>query len=197
MFQMSNKNDSPEINEATGEVIGDASCDNKKVVFRSMWFNPYGTEKQDLSNQFEEVFEEVPPYAVDPVTGKFLNDSSVPKIISKGKINVQERIQSFEKEVDLYSILEKFAYSGDTSLLNARQCGYADLSDLPNDLNGFAQFTKLQFDKLRGMNPDLAKMIVDETVSAEDIESKANDILKERVEASKVIEKTDEAPKGE
>ena len=124
---MSNKVNSPEIDEATGEVIGDASCDSQEVDefkgFRSMWSNPYGSKMQDLSNEFEEVFEEVPPYAVDPATGKFLNDSSVPKIISKGKINVQERIQSFEKEVDLYSILEKFAYSGDQALLNARQCG--------------------------------------------------------------------------
>lgn len=190
---MSNKNVSPEINEATGEIIGDASCDSEKVVFRSMWSNPYGFETQDLSNEFEEVFEEVPAYAVDPCTGKFLNNSSVPKIISKGKINVQERIQSFEKEVDLYSILEKFAYSGDTALLNARKCDYADLSELPNDLNGFALFTKSQFDKLKSMNPDLAKLVVDENVSAEDIESKANDILKERVKASNV----DEAAKGE
>lgn len=191
---MQNKVDSPEINEATGEVIGDASCNSKKVEFRSMWSNPFDSITQDLSNEFEEVYQEIPAYAVDPKTGEFLNNSSVPKIISIGKVNVQERIQSFEKETDLYSILEKFAYSGDISLLNARECGYADISELPNDLNGFAQYTRANFNKLKDMNPELANMILDETKSPEDIEAKAKEIFKERVEASKV---NDDASKGE
>ena len=107
-----NSCDSEEINDLTGEVI-------EKPKFRSMWFNPFGCATVDCSSHFEESFVELPPYAVDPKTGEFLNNSSVPKLISKGKIDVWERIQSFKKEVDLYSILEKFAYSGDSAWFTA------------------------------------------------------------------------------
>lgn len=178
---MENQVNSPEINQVTGEVVGDSSSIEEKVGFRSMWFNPFGIETQDLSNPMVETFEEIPPYAVDPKNGKFLNDSSVPKIVSKGKINIQERIQSFAKETDLYYILEKFAYSGDNAIINARECAYADLSQLPNDLNGFAQYTKRQYDKLKGMNEELAKMIASEDFTAEQIEAKAKEIFNSRV----------------
>ena len=174
---MSNK-----VNAATGEILEDTP------KFRCMWCNPFGIETQDCSDPYQEVFEEIPAYAVDPKTGEFLNKGSNPILISKGKINVQERIQSFAKETDLYSILEKFAYGGDPVLINARDCSYADLSDLPNDLNGFSQYCKNNFKLLNNMNPELAKMVVDDNFTAEDIEAKAKEILNSRIEASKASE---------
>lgn len=180
---MPNEKTSVEVKEDTGEVIEDSSYTPGKgqVMFRSMWCNPYGISAQDLSREIEDVYTEITPYAVDPDTGKFLNDSSVPKIIKTGTVNVQERIQSFAKEVDLYSILEKFAYSDDPALVNARPCAYGDLSELPNDLNGFSMFVNAQFNKLNEMNPELAKLVVDENVTSEQIQSKAKEILDARI----------------
>lgn len=167
------------IDDATGEVC-------LKQKFRSVWSNPFGMIKQDLSNEFEDTFQEIEPYAIDPKTGKFLNDSSVPKIVSTGKVNVKEKIQSFAKEVDLYSILEKFAYSGDSALLNARPCDYGDISDMPDNLNDFALRVNAQLDKLTSLNPDLAKMVIDDKYTAQDIENKANEIAKARIDATNV-----------
>lgn len=184
---MSNEKASYEVKEDTGEVIENNSYTpgQGRVAFRTMWSNPYGITAQDLSREIEDVYTEITPYAVDPDTGNFLNDSSVPKIVKTGTINVQERIQSFSKEVDLYSILEKFAYSDDPALVNARPCAYGDLSELPNDLNGFSMFVNAQFNKLNDMNPELAKMVVDENVTADQIQAKAREILDARIASNK------------
>ena len=185
---MSNEKASYEVKEDTGEVIEDNSYNYGrpgKIVFRTMYDNPYPDEGIDLSNEMEDIFIEVQPYAVDPETGKFLNDSSVPKIIPNGKVNVQERIQSFAKEVDLYSILEKFAYSDDVALINARQCGYGDISSIPNNINDIALMARASIDKLESMNPELAKMVLDSNVSAEAIQNRANEIYNSRVDSLK------------
>ena len=177
---MSNK-----VNNATGEII-------EETKFRSMWSNPFGITGQDLSNEFEDVYEEIQPFAVDPKTGEFLNNSSIPKIVKTGKINVQEKIQSFSNDVELYHILEKFAYSGDTAFINARECQYGDISDMPTDLNSFASLVNLQLDKLKSINPELAKMVIDDNYTADDIEAKAKEIYKARLETqAKAIDKTD------
>lgn len=176
----------PVVDEASGEVI-------EVPKFRTMWSNPYGCIKQDLSNEIEDVYEEIAPFAIDAKTGKFLNDSSVPKIVNTGKVNVHERIQSYANEVDLYKILEKFAYSGDQAIINARECSYGDIADFPSDLNGFAHLVDAQFDKLNKINPELAKMIIDDKYSYDDISKKADEILKARIEASKPIESKQES----
>lgn len=159
----------------TGEVL-------EAPKFRSMWFNPYGITGQDLSNELEEVFEEIPAYAVDPKTGALLNGSSVPVIVPKGKINVHDKIQSFAQEVDLYHILEKFAYSGDQAIINARECQYGDISEMPDNLNDYCQLVNKQFNKIKSLNPELAKMIIDENASPEAIEAKANEIYQMRLD---------------
>lgn len=175
---MSDKKSTVFVDDATGEVIS-------KPKFRSMWCNPFGIIQQDYSNPFEEVFEEIPPYALDPKTGKLLNETSQPILISKGKINVWEKIQSFRDEVDLYKILEKFAYSGDQSILNARACSYGDISNLPDNINDYAAFVDKHIDNLKAMNLELAKKVLDDNISSLDIENEANKILNNRVEALK------------
>jgi len=168
---MSNK-----INNATGEII-----ENSK--FRSMWSNPFGVKEQDLSNELEDVYQEIQPFAVDPKTGEFLNNSSIPKVIKTGQINIQEKIQSFADEVDLYHILEKFAYSEDNTIINQKPCAYGDISEMPDNLNDYAQFVNKHIDKLTSLNPDLAKMVLDESSTPEQIEAKAKEIYQARVEA--------------
>lgn len=164
------------INDATGEIL-------EAPKFRSMWFNPFGCIKEDCSSHFEESFVEIPPYAVDPNTGEFLNNSSVPKLVSKGKVDVYEKIQSFKKEVDLYSILEKFAYSGDQALLNAKPCSYGDISGIPDNINDYAAYVDMHMNRLKTLNPELAKMVIDESFSSEAVQAKADDILKGRVDS--------------
>lgn len=181
---MSNEKTTIEVKEDTGEVIEDNSYTpgQGQVAFRSMWVNPYGIKGQDLSRETEEVFEEVQPFAIDPVSKKLLNETSQPKLISKGFINVHDKIQEFAKDCDIYSILERFAASGDASLLNARQAGYGDVSELPNNLNDLAQFVNANFKALDSMNPELAKMVIDDKTTPEEIEAKANEIYQMRLE---------------
>ena len=186
---MVNEKDSISYKEDTGEVIDNSTCSSGQrqggqgqVIFRTMWFNPYGIKSFDLSNEYEEIFEEVPPFTVDVETGKLLNDTNQPKLISKGFVNVNERIQSYAKECDIYSILERFAASGDTSLINARDCQFGDVSDIPRNLNDIALYTKSLLNNLDNINPELAKMIMDSNVSPADIEKKANDIYQSRID---------------
>lgn len=169
------------INDTTGEVV-------LKPKFRSAWENPYGIQEQDLSNEFEDVYTEIAPYAVDPKTGKFLNDSSVPKIVKTGCVNVHERIQSFAQEVDLYHILEKFAYSDDPSIINQKVANYGDISEMPDNLNDIALKTNAFVDKLTSLSPELAKMVIDDNYTAEQIEAKANEILASRIKENEVKE---------
>ena len=181
---MSNEKDTIQVKEDTGEVIEDNSYypgRQGRVIFRNMWSNPFGIKQFDLSNTKEEVFEEFEPFAIDVETGKLLNPSSQPMIVSKGFIDVQERIQSFAKDTDIYAILEKFAVSGDTSLIQAKEAGYGDISEIPSNLNDVAQFLNSRFKALDGMNPELAKMIIDPNAKAEDIEAKANEIYSARL----------------
>lgn len=180
---MSNEKVSIQIEENTGEVVEDYSYNpgrQERVIFRNMWSNPYGIKQFDLSNKLEEVFEEVEPFAVDPDTGKLLNPSSQPILISKGFIDVQERIQSFAKDTDIYAILERFAVSGDTALINARDAGFGDVSEIPTNLNDIAQFVSTRFKALDNMHPELARMIL-ENASAEEIEKKATEIYNARL----------------
>lgn len=166
------------VNNETGEVL------ESGYKYNSAFNSIEEIKGQDLSREEEEIFEEVAPFAIDPATGEFLNKTSRPLIVSKGKINIQEKISSFGREVDLYSILEKFAYSGDTALLNARECSYGDISELPDNLNDFAKFVDMQYDKLKELNPELAAMVINENVKPGDIEARAIEIMNERNEAA-------------
>ena len=92
----------------TGEVKEKSVNAFQKPIFRSQWCNPFKPIVQDLSNEFEETFEEIPPYAKDE-KGNWLNDTSVPKLVPTGKINIQDRIQSYYDDVDIYKI-QNFPY---------------------------------------------------------------------------------------
>ena len=60
--------------------------------------------------------------------------------------------------------------------MNARECGYGDLTQLPDNLNDFAQYVRNNFKALDNLNPELAKLVIDDKISPEDIEKKANEI---------------------
>lgn len=180
MSQKSQKNNEQLSLDNYDEKIGEIKGINKPK-FRSMWFNPYEPIKQDLSNEFEDTFIEIAPFTRDE-KGNWLNDTSVPKLVPNGKINVQERIQSFADDVDIYKILERFAYSGDMNLINQRQPmpNDIDVSRLPDNLNDFNDLYESMKDNLASLHPDLAKMVLDEKTTFGDIEEKAKSIYQDR-----------------
>ena len=179
------------------ENTGEIKAGINKSKFRSMWFNPYKSDPQDLSNEFEDTFIEIAPFTRDE-KGNWLNDSSVPKLVPNGKINIQERIQSFKDDVDIYKILERFAYTGDMALFNQRPSmdNDIDISNLPDNLNDFNDVFNNMKDTLGSLHPDLAKMVLDDKTSFADIEAKAQSIYNDRLtqynkakETKKEIEK--------
>ena len=99
--------------------------------FIDMWT---GREKtgQDCSNKYIRQFVEIPPYAKDE-KGKFINESSKTILKEIEPFDMDEYIQSFKEDTDIYAILKKFNMSGDISLLNVKQGFYDDISDLPDN----------------------------------------------------------------
>lgn len=130
-----------------------------------------GVEKtgQDYSNPMEDVFEEVPPFAYDEETGEFLNKSSFPKLVKTGQVNVQERIQSFFEDVDIYSILAKFAMTGDESLLKRQVGFYGDLSTVPDNIHDFDAYVTGNLAALKKVSPELASVVLNEDSTDADI----------------------------
>lgn len=130
-----------------------------------------GVEKtgQDYSNPMEDVFEEVPPFAYDEETGEFLNKSSFPKLVKTGQVNVQERIQSFFEDVDIYSILAKFAMTGDESLLKRQVGFYGDVSTVPDNIHDFDVYVTSNLAALKKVSPELASVVLNENSSEADI----------------------------
>lgn len=165
------------VNQETGEV--------SPVVVR---FNSqYGTGVKktglDYSRKLEKRFKEVPPYAVD-LDGKIINKKSVPVLIEDEPFDVDEYIQSFKDECDIYTILEKFALTGctDTTLINKGVMSFGDISELPDNINEMNDYYKKVEAKLHEMSSDLAKQVLDDSVSIDKIQ---NDLTAKLNEAAK------------
>lgn len=138
------------------------------MKFNSM-YGP-GVEKTglDYSNTKEPIYTEIPPYTKDE-KGEWLNDTSFPKVIQTGYIDVQEKIQSYADDVDIYKILERFAYSGDTTLINRSHGVYTDVSNIPDNLHAFNEYVGTNLEALKNIDPDLAKAILSEDSTESDI----------------------------
>ena len=169
----------------------------QKPIFRNQWCNPYKPIFQDLSNEFEDTYEEIPPFSRDE-KGNWLNDTSVPKLVSTGKINIQERIQSFFDDVDIYKILERFAYTGDMALFSQRESyeNDIDISSIPTNFNDFNDYYNHFRDELSKVNPDIARLILDDKVLSSDIEAKAKDIFNERLNKYNEINDVNKSQEG-
>lgn len=97
------------------------------MKFNSMWEVP--NENKPL------IVPELPKYIYDSVTyrpgakdenGKLLNDTRFDKVVNGSKTDLQEYIQSFADECDIYKILERCARSGDYTTLLAENDNYGD-----------------------------------------------------------------------
>lgn len=154
-----------------------------------------GVEKtgQDFSNPMEDVFEEVPPFAYDEETGEFLNKSSFPKLVKVGQVNVQEKIQSYFEDVDIYTILAKFAMSGDESLLKRQVGFYGDIAGVPDNIHDFDSYVTGNLAALKKVSPELANVVLNENSSEADIRAAvdkyASSIAKAKEEKNSEVEK--------
>ena len=156
------------VNTATGEIIN--------LPFRTMYS---GIEKtaEDCSDPYQKTYKELPPYAVDPETKKILNKKSVPILVEDEPFNIDEYIQSFKDDCDIYTILEKFALTGctDQSLINKGVMSFGDISELPDNFNDLNEYFTEANKKLSSFSKDVATQILDDTVSVDDIQKELTD----------------------
>lgn len=177
------------VNSSTGEV--------KEISFRTL-FGGSSRTKLDYSNPMQKRWKELPPYAVDVESGKIINKSSVPVLVRDEDFNIDEYIQSFKEDTDIYTILEKFALTGctDTSLINKGVMSFGDISDLPDNFNDMNEYFEKANKKLDSMSKDLAKDILNENKSVESIQKDlADKVEAAKVEAAKIEVKKEEVKK--
>ena len=171
------------VNDVTGEVTS--------VKFNTIYGGIFKTA-QDCSNPYQKRFKEIPPYAVDIESGKFLNKTSQPILVPDEDFDVDEFVQSFKSECDIYTILEKFALTGctDTSIINRGIMSFGDISELPDNFNDMNEYFEKASKKLSEFNEDTAKQILSDDVSIDKIQNDLTDKLN-RV-AQSAVDKTDE-----
>ena len=93
----------------------------------------------DLSRKLMPQFIELPPYAKDPDTGKYLNESPYPKLKELDPKDIQKEIDSYAQDCDIYNIIRRSQQGLDTSYA-FKEKQYADISDIPqNNLDQLAQ----------------------------------------------------------
>lgn len=173
------------VNKDTGEI--------QQLKFNTIFGGIKKTE-QDCSDPYQKRFKEIPPYAVDTESKNFINKTSVPVLVEDEPFNVDEYIQSFKDECDIYTILEKFALTGctDTSIINKGVMSFGDISELPDNLNDMEEYFNKLNKKLATFNDDTAKQILDENVSVEKIQSDLTEKITKAAEAAKKKEEVKE-----
>ena len=155
------------MNKETGEIF----------VFPSP-YSPIKKYSEDLSNVYVDVYEEIPPYAVDISTGDLLNKTPDPIIKKVGVRNIQEYIDSFKDECDIYKILERVAISGDSSLLNRKVGLFGDFVNLPDNLNDMNQYVKKVFES----NKDVSKEVLEAAINSSLSSSEINKLIEKHVQ---------------
>lgn len=147
-----------------------------QIKFNYMYGSGVEKTGQDLSRTMEDVFEELPPFAMD-AEGNFLNKSSFPKLVKTGQVNVDERIQSYADDVDIYKILERMVMSGE-SLPEPKHDGLVyDFSMIPDNIHDFERYISNSLDSLAKVSPELAKVILSEGASEADIKTAINNYV--------------------
>ena len=160
-----------------------------------MWSNPFGVKGENYSYEFQDLIEEIPPFTKDE-SGKWLNDTSISKFVKRGNINVQEHIQSFADDVDIYKILEKFAATGDESIINRNVGFYADISNIPTNFNEFQDYLLKTSDTLNLFSDDMKKAILNgDNINTDMLDVETKRIAKEHYNID--FEKGEEVPAPE
>ncbi len=162
------------------------------VQFRTLYnTGVYPIKSQDLSDNTVVIYREIQPYSIDLDTGKFLNKTNKPIVTKIGTKNLQEEIVSHFKEVDIYSILERYAASGDSSILNVRQGYFGDFVNLPDNLNDMHEYLNNVIDK-HADDPELVKLAMKSNLSLKDISDLIDKRIKAQVDSSNLGGNTNE-----
>ena len=88
----------------------------------------------DLSRETEDTYIAIPPLATNK-DGEIVNMTTKTKLMKNGKVNIQEKIQSYHDEVDLYHILSRVANVEEAVALHGHSKLYTDLTDMPTDFH--------------------------------------------------------------
>lgn len=88
------------------------------MIFNSMWERKNENKPLNVPKIDKYIFDSVVyrPCAKDE-KGKIINDTRFDMVVKGQKTKLQDYIQSFEEETDVYKILERCARSGDYSVL--------------------------------------------------------------------------------
>lgn len=118
-------------------------------------------EGQLIENKPYPIYKRIEPFTVDVETGEVLNPTKFYKLVKVGEKDLQEEIQSFKDDCDLYKILEKVAMStnvitGNENELNSKKGFYGDLSDVPSGINDLNQYFKDSENMLGQFDKDTA-----------------------------------------
>lgn len=129
----------------------------------------------DLSRKFIPQFIEIPPYAKDPDTGKFLNESPYAKLKELDPKDIQKEIDSYAQDCDIYNIIRRSQQGLDVSYA-FKEKQYADISNIPeNNLDQIAQAESI------------SKVVISDDVKEALLSNMTNEeilaILKKKVEA--------------
>lgn len=147
------------------------------MKFRGQYCNCTLRSSQDLSRRFEQTYKEIAPFARDE-KGNFLNDSPYPILVEGEKVDIQERIDSYRDDVDLYSILKKVSLTGDLSYLDKKAGFYADFSNIPHNYNDINDYYKSLAKDFR----ELPKDIRDAILSGKPLDDIFKDNVQENVQ---------------
>lgn len=123
----------------------------------------------DCSSPYREQFEEIPPYAKNPETGEILNDSPYPILKKVDDMNVQEYIDSFADEGDIYSLIAKYTASGIDTGLKPNQV--MDTTQVPTEPGEILKYVQAS-DQLAEDNPEIAENLFDDKKLEEIINAK-------------------------
>ena len=136
----------------------------------------------DCSSPYREQFEEIAPYAKNPETGEILNDTPYPILKKVDDMNVQEFIDSFADEGDIYSLIAKYTASGIDIGLKANQC--LDTTEIPTEPGEILKYVQSS-DDLAEANPDIAENLFDDKKLEEIINAKVAEALAKSTESVK------------
>ena len=88
--------------------------------------------QEDLSNEYEDVYTIIKPYTKGNGKGsEWLNDTKYPKKVKTGRINIQEKINSYRDETNYHILIDKYN-KGELIGIDASAGTYADVSGLSN-----------------------------------------------------------------
>ena len=148
-------------------------------------FNIYDREScdsfvQKCDNPLVKQFKEIPPYAVNPDTGEFLNTSKYPILIETDPMNIQDYIDSFDDR-DIYSMIKNLMTDPlgvKKAQLSADMCG--DTTIYPKNIHEADELIKNGVLAKDNLDPRIVEAILDD----EKLKTVISQILSEKKEVS-------------